>query len=110
MDITFKTKEHPESRTVQLDVPETLQDLIAKFGEETVVDNARASIVISAQALGRRHIEKDQAELQSIFDSWNPSERSPAVKKTAFERATSAISSMSAEERQALLERLQAAG
>lgn len=107
MDITFKTKEHPESKTVQVDIPETLEGLVAKFGEESVVSNARGSYVISAQAFGRRHIEKEQAELQGLFDNWNPNERAPAVKASPLERAQSALKNLSAEERAELLARLQ---
>jgi hypothetical protein len=108
VEISFKTKEHPEARTANVDIPETLEGLVAKYGEESVVANARGSFVISAQAYGRRHIEKDQAELQSLFDNWNPNERAPASKKSAFEKATSALSSLSAEEKAELLARLQA--
>lgn len=110
MEISFKTKEHPEVRTVNLDLPEDLQGLISKFGEETVTNAARGSLVISAQALGRRHIEKSQEELQAIFDNWDPNTRAPAVKKSAFERATDALGKMSDEEKAELLRRLKANG
>lgn len=110
MEIKFKTKEHPESRSVEYPMPENLGDLIAKFGEDTVFNNAVDSLVISIQALCRRHIEKSDAELQEIVQNWVPGERSPAVKKSAFEKASSAISSLSPEERAALLEKLRAAG
>jgi hypothetical protein len=107
VEISFKTKEHPEAKTVQWELPEDLQGLIAKFGEDSVVSNARASYVIAAQAFGRRHIDKSQDELQQLFAAYNPNDRSPAVKKTPFERASSALASLSAEEKAELLARLQ---
>lgn len=109
MEISFKTKEHPEVKTVNFDMPETLEGLVAKFGEESVLSNARGSYVISAQAYGRRHIEKDQAELQALFDNWNPNERAPATKASPFERAANALGKLSAEEKAELLARLKAA-
>ena len=108
MDISAKTKEHPEAVTVQYDLPEDLDGLVAKFGAEVVASNALGAIVISLQSLLRRHIDKPQEELQAIATEWRPDQRTAPVKKTAFERATSAIGSLSAEERQALLDRLTA--
>ena len=108
MEISFKTKEHPESRKVNFDMPADLDALVAKFGAESVYAAATGAYVISLQALARRHIEKDDAEIQGIVDAWNPNERSPAVKQTAFEKATSALSKLSAEEKAELLAKLRA--
>jgi hypothetical protein len=108
MDISAKTKEHPEVVTAQYDLPESLEGLVEKFGAETVASNARGAIVISIQAFMRRHIDKPLAELQEIVTAWRPDTRTPAVKKTAFERASSALGSLSAEERAELLKKLQA--
>lgn len=109
MEISFRTKEHTEAKTVNWELPETLEALVAKYGEESVFENAKANYVIGAQAFGRRHIEKSQDELQALFNDYDPTTRSPATKKTAFERATSAVSQMTPEERAELLARLQAA-
>ena len=108
MDITFKTKDNPEQRKVSFDMPENLQGLIEKFGEETVYSNAVGAFVISLQALARRHIEKSDEEIQELVTNWNPNVRSPAVKQTALEKAKSALKQMSAEDRAALLASLQA--
>jgi hypothetical protein len=108
MDISFKKKEDTESRTVTFDMPETLADLQAKFGDDAVAAAAKGAFVISLQALARRHIEKSDAEIQGIVDQWNPNERSPAIKKTAYERASSALQTMSPEEKRELLNRLKA--
>ena len=109
MDISFKTKEQPESRKVSFDMPADLEALTAKCGAEYVYNAAVGQTVISLQALCRRHIEKSDEEIQGVVNSWVPGERSPAVAKSALEKATSAIKSMSAEERAELLAKLQAA-
>lgn len=108
MEISFKTKEHPEARKVNFDMPPDLEALRAKFGDESVYNAATGAYVISLQALARRHIEKSDEEIQALVDAWNPNERSPAVKQTAFEKATSALSKLSAEEKAELLAKLRA--
>ena len=108
MEISFKTKEHPEARKVNFDMPADLEALRAKFGDESVYAAATGAYVISLQALARRHIEKSDEEIQALVDNWNPNERSPAVKQTAFEKASSALSKLSAEEKAELLAKLRA--
>lgn len=107
MEISFKTKEHPEAKTVQYDLPETLEGLTEKFGEESVLNAARSSYIIGLQAFCRRHIEKSEDEIQELARTWNPNERAAAVKLSPFERATKALSGLSDEERAELLARLQ---
>lgn len=109
MDISFKTKEHPEARKVSYDFPADLEGLVEKFGADSVYAAAQGAYVISLQALARRHIEKSDEEIQNLVAGWNPNERSPAVKQTAFEKASGALSKLSAEERAELLRKLQAA-
>lgn len=108
MEIKFKTKDHPESRTVNYDFPENLEGLVAKFGEENVYDNALGSYVISLQALARRHIEKTDEEIQELVSAFDPTTRAAPVKQSPEERAKSAISKLSPEARAALLAQLQA--
>lgn len=107
MEISFKTKDHPESKSIQYDLPETLEGLTEKFGAESVLNAARSSYIIGLQAFCRRHIEKDVEEIQRLADDWNPNERAAAVKLSPFERATKALSGLSDEERAELLARLQ---
>ena len=108
MEVSAKTKDHPETVTVNYEIPEDLAGLVEKFGEETVASNARGAVIISLQAFIRRHIDKPQEELQELASAWRPDTRMPAVKKSAFERATSALGSLSAEEKAELLRKLQA--
>ena len=51
MEISFKTKDHPEARKVNFDMPADLDSLVAKYGAESVYAAA-----ISLQALARRHM------------------------------------------------------
>ncbi len=114
MDINFKTKEHPEAKTVQWDLPslaedgsadEALQALVDRFGAESVFENARANYIIGVQAFARRHIEKDVSEIQSLVDGYNPNERSAVSKLSPQERAIKALQGMSDEERAELFAR-----
>lgn len=108
MEISFKTKEHPEARKVNYDMPETFDALVERFGADSVYEAAKGAYVISLQALARRHIEKSDEEVQEIVNSWDPNTRSPAVKQTAFEKATSALTKLSPEEKAELLAKLRA--
>lgn len=108
--ISAKTKEHPEAVSVEYDMPEGLQELVAKFGEETVAAAANAQLTINLQAFMRRHINEDQAKLQELATGWVPGVRGPVTKKTPLERAQAALSSMSAEDRAELLKALKAKG
>lgn len=110
MEISFKTKEMTEARKFNYDLPESLADLTAKFGEEAVASAARGAFVISLQALARRHIGKTDAEIEELAKNWNPNERTPAVKQTAFEKASSALTKLSPEEKAELLKKLRAGG
>lgn len=110
MEVSAKTKEKPTPVKVQYEVPEELPALVTYFGEKVVAAAARGSIVISLQAFIRRHIDKgsDQATIEKEVAGWKPDVRT-IVKQSAFERASSSIEKLSAEERKALLEKLRAA-
>lgn len=110
MEIQFKTKEHPEARKFNYDMPADFAALVAKFGEEAVYGAATGAFVISLQALARRHISKTDEEIQALASAWNPNERTPAVKQTAFEKATSALGKLTPEEKAELLKKLRSGG
>ena len=112
MKIQFKTKENPEVRTVEYNFGEdaegnvSLDALVAKFGAESVAASALGAYIISIQALGRRFIEKPDAELQEIDNGWNPNERASVAKLTPMEKIQRALGSLSQEDRDALLAKL----
>lgn len=111
MEISAKTKEHPEAITVNYDIPDTLADLTAKFGEAVVASNAKGAIVISLQAFMRRHLDKGAEELQKLVDSWKPDTRAAAgPKKSAFEKVQESLSSLTPEQRTELLKALKSKG
>lgn len=108
MEIQFKTKEQPEVRKINYDMPEGLSGLVERFGEDAVAKAASGAFVISLQALARRHIEKSDEEIQELAAAWNPNERASPVKQSPFERAAGALGKLSAEEKAELFRKLQA--
>lgn len=106
--IEFKTREAESSKQVNYVFPTTIAALTEKWGEDAVYAAAKANLTIGLQSVLRRHFEKSQEELQAIADSWNPNERAPAVKQTAFERAQSSLSKLSPEEIRELANKLKA--
>jgi hypothetical protein len=110
MKISAKTQEKPTPVSVEYDIPEGLEALYTRFGEDVVAKAAQGAIIISLQAFMRRHIEKGtpHAELQNEVTKWMPDVRT-ITKQTAFEKATSALDKLTPEERKALLAKLQAA-
>jgi len=109
MQISAKTKNHPEPVTIEYDLPETLADLNAKFGEKVVESAAKGSLVITVQAAMRRLIEKgkDATEIAEAMATFTPSAREVS-KASAFDKAAAQIGKLSPEERKALLEKLNA--
>jgi hypothetical protein len=107
MEVTAKTKEHPEVVKVEFHTPANLHEAVNKYGEEVVFNKFLAAAVIDLQAVLRRNIDKSQEELQKIAHEWKPGVRAPAVKQSAFEKATAAIGAITdPEERKALLKKL----
>jgi hypothetical protein len=109
MKVSAKTKEKPTPVVVEVNIPDTLQDLQKSYGDDVVAAAAKGAIIISLQAFMRRHIEKGTAlpEIQKEASAWRPDVRT-VVKQTALEKASSSIKQLSPEERKALLAQLQA--
>lgn len=109
---TVKATKKGEERVVSVewDLPESLQGLIDKFGEDVVANAAASQLTIGLQAFIRRHFEKTDEEIQQLVNEYVPGVRGPVVKKSPLEKATAALASMSPEERAQLLAKLQAAG
>lgn len=108
MKITAKTKDKPAPVSVDYDIPEKLEEMRKKFGDEVIAAHAHGSIVISLQAFMRRHIEKkdfDVKKLQEAVKAWRPDVRS-VVKMSAFEKAATSIDKLTPAERAELLKKL----
>lgn len=104
--ISAKTGEN-SAIEIDYDIPDTLEGMVEKFGEDAVVSAANANIVVGLQAFVRRHIDKGQDEVQKLASEWLPGVRQASVKKTPLEKATQAFNAMSAEERAEILRRFQ---
>lgn len=105
--------------TVEVNIPATLADKVKLYSEDVVNSAAQDSLVISVQALMRRHMTdkvdktgkvvakaKSAAEVQTLVTAWKPDVRS-VVRQSAFEKASSSLDKLSPEERKALLAKLQ---
>ena len=111
MKVAAKTKEKPTPVTVEVNIPDKLEDQRKAYGDEVVAAASKGAIVISLQAFMRRMIEKGKtpAEIQAEATKWKPDTRT-IVKQSAFEKATSALDKLSPTERADLLKKLQGMG
>lgn len=93
---------------VQYDIPEDLAGLQKRFGDAVVAAHAHGSIVISLQAMLRRHLEKGTKpeDLTKAVAAWKPDVRTAGPKQSAFEKVSSNLDKLSPEERKALLAKL----
>ncbi len=103
------------------DMPATLADKVAAWGEEVVNSKVAAAVVIDVQAGIRRQLvdvtnkegkvttaAKSSAEIQAWCDSYKPEGGTRGTKQSALEKATAAVGKMTPAERAALLAQLQA--
>lgn len=105
-------EEGATSVTVNYDIPGTVHDAIAKYGESTVTDLVNRALTLGVQALVRVKMgkgETDQAALQAAVDNWTPGVRGPVTRQTPLERATSALKSLDAAALAELLAKVKAA-
>lgn len=109
MDIKAKSKELAEPIIVQFNVADTLKGLVTQYGEETVYELAVAEICRAIRNLTLVNKAKSLAEIQGFVDAWQPGVRRARTTKTPLERASAALSGMSAEDLAALLEKVKAA-
>lgn len=112
-----KGKPEAKSAEIEVNIPETLDELVGVFGKDAVASAAVDSFVISVQAAIRRALEdktskdgkvtpgKSVAEIQAQLANWKPDVRT-GVRQTAFEKAASSIDKLSDAERKELLARL----
>lgn len=102
MEVTAERKGGP-SVTVDYDFGETLSDLSNAFGDESVYNHARRSLVVALQSFIRTQIEagKSQDEIQAAVGEWKPGHRKAG--KTPQERVHDMLQRMSPADRAALL-------
>ena len=110
-----------QSVDAEVNIPETLAELVSEFGESVVVSAAVDAIIISAQAQMRRlmlptrnkegketRAAQSAEHIQAHMSQWKPDAKS-VTRQSTFEKVSTGISKLTPEERKALLEKLQAA-
>lgn len=102
MQIEAKTKEG-KGVAFEFALPETLQGLLDRYGEEQVYNLAQRSAVIAVQALARQHIDKSASEVEKLANEWQPGVRGPRTTASPLDRAAKALEGMDADAIAALL-------
>jgi hypothetical protein len=117
MQVQAQLKDGGRVVAVDYEFGENLDDAVARFGSEVVFTKFRAAAIIDLQALVRRHIKlpEDKAmtdeQIQAKVNGWKPAVAvvGQGVKtKPTAESLFAKAATMSAEEKQALLAKLQA--
>lgn len=110
MDVTAKTKDHPEVVSVSWNPPANLADATSQWGEDVVFNKLLAGIVIDLQSGLRRNIAKTPEELQAFADTFKPGIRTSGPRKSDLEKVTDAAEKMTPEQRRDLIKQLKALG
>ncbi len=114
MEISSRLKDWPKEKpsvTVNYDMPENLEGLVAKFGADVVAAKCIDSVVIDIQANVRRLIKKEGAEaltqdqIQAKISEYKPS-ASTAVRRSPAEKVEDLAGKMTPEEKKALIAKL----
>lgn len=97
-----------KNATAQFEMPADLAGMTKAWGDGVVYAAAKNAVTISVQATMRRLMDagKTAAEIQQAVKEFKPDVRN-VVKQTAFEKASGALKSLTAEERAKLLKDLQ---
>ena len=106
-EITAETKEGASvAFDYNLGVDESQEALNERFGKEVVASFGRRAIVIAAQSHARTLIKagKTAEEIQAAMNEWKPGMPRQTISKV--EKATALISTLSDDERAALLKDL----
>ena len=112
MEIKVTSRATPGvSLVLNADVPETLQGMVDKYGEDAVYHMAESSATIALQNIGRKFIGEENAheKAQAAVNDWQPGTRTRGPRKSALERATESLSGLSAEQLRELLAKVKAA-
>lgn len=104
--LKVKTKKdgQPVVAQVNFSTPDTLQAFVDKYGEEQALNFANRALVIDVQNRVRLHIDEPADAIQKMVDSYEPGVRGPRTQRTPLERAQAALSAMSAEDIEKLLQ------
>ncbi|MCH7605128.1 hypothetical protein IID24_04050 [Patescibacteria group bacterium] len=109
--VTARLKTGENQNPVEIDYPlldvDTTAALNTNFTEKIVVAHAKSSITVALQSLLRGLIKagKTENEIKKAVDEWKPGMRTPG--KSRLEKAEDLLTTMTKEERQKLLRKLQ---
>ncbi len=113
--VQAETKVKAEDGTVtkktavaEYDIPESLDALRAKFGDEVVAHAAVNSVTIALQNFMRQNIDDAPDALQAKVSAWIPGVRARGPKKSAFEKASEALSSLNPDQVKELIAKMKA--
>ncbi len=103
MELKVAAPKEKREVVVNVDIPENLNDLIAKYGEETIADCAVRSLRIAAQGFLRPMLESGSTDEEVInaASTWMP-----GSKRDTFTSLIQAAKGLSPEKRAALLAQL----
>ena len=117
VQISTTTKERAEAGhepiIVNFQLPETIEEAVEAWGGEVVLAKSNQQGVINLQAAVRNRMKPNKdgvvatdEQIIEDMDGWVPTVQ--AAGKTKVQKAADALSSLSAEERQAVLDELKA--
>jgi hypothetical protein len=90
---------------VDYDIPDTLNDMVQRYGENVVYNHARGSVIVALQGYLRSQLGKDKpaspADIQKEVRTWKPGVRKQG--KSPAEKAREQLAKLTPEERAALL-------
>jgi hypothetical protein len=99
-------RQNGSSATAKYDMPDTVQGMVEKFGEDVCFSHIKRSLVIAIQAYMRPMIDagKSAEDIQAAVADWKPGVKKAA--KSPLERAREELSKMSPADRAALAKEL----
>lgn len=106
VQVSAKVGKDGKPYTVDYKLGETVEELVKQFGEQVVVNNCRAAIIVALQGVIRGALAKNKkpAEVAELVAKWKPGSRTPA--KPPQEKLKEQFSKMDPETRKALLAEL----
>ena len=103
MKISVKTKKHTTPVVVEHSLPSSVAQAVEQFGEGAVLKAVCDRITNDVAGIVRRHIEKAPADIMKFVRAYKLSEKSRQPRKTPQEKAAALLSTLTPEQRKAVL-------
>jgi len=107
VQISAKSKNHPEKVVVEYDMPTDLAGLVGRFGESAVYDAAEANFTITFQNIIRANLE-DPVAAAAAVNNYVPGVRKPREHKSTLDKVSDSLSKLTPDEQKELLARIRA--